>query len=99
MNLFTRTKLIHSLGFIPQRILEIGSPAWCPKQRVIGIIIANIQNNGCTENRFLKNNNPNNYYLGGKYVNSGKTWVRFGVSIKRNEGDVLIHMMIMMIVN
>jgi hypothetical protein len=35
------------------------------------------------ENRFLKNNNSNNYYLGGKYVNSGKTWVRFGVSIKK----------------
>jgi hypothetical protein len=72
-------------------ILEIGSPAWCLKTK------SNWDNYQAKypeqwvaiENRFLKRIiTPNNYYLGGKYVNSGKTWVRFGVSIKRNEGDV-----------
>jgi hypothetical protein len=59
MNLFTRTKLIHSFRFILKGILEIGSPAWCLKTK------SNWDNYQAkypeqwvaTENRFLKNNN------------------------------------------
>jgi hypothetical protein len=54
MNLFTRTKLIHSLGFIPKGILEIGSPAWCLKQRVINYQAKYPEQWVAIENRFLK---------------------------------------------
>jgi hypothetical protein len=68
-------------------ILEIGSPAWClktkshwddyqskfPEQWV------------AIDNRYVKNIvTPNNNYFTNAYRNTSKTWVRFGISFKRN---------------
>lgn len=73
-------------------ILEIGSPAWCLKTK------SNWDNYQSKypeqwvviDNRYIKNIiTPNNSYLGDKYVNSGKTWVRFGVSIMRNNDNTV----------
>jgi hypothetical protein len=71
-------------------ILEIGSPAWClktksnwdeyqskyPEQWVV------------IDNRYVKRIiTPNNSYLGGKYVNKERTWVRFGISFLKNSNN------------
>lgn len=68
-------------------ILEIGSPAWClktkshwddyqskfPEQWV------------AIDNRYVRSViTPNNSYLGGQYVNRGKTYIRYGISFKHN---------------
>lgn len=73
-------------------ILEIGSPAWClktksnwdkyqekyPEQWVV------------IDNRYIKNIiTPNNSYLGNKYININKTWVRFGLSFIRNSNGTV----------
>jgi len=71
-------------------ILEIGSPAWCLKTK------SNWDNYQAKypeqwvaiDNRYVKKIiTPNNSYLGGKYVNSDKTWVRFGLSFLKNNDN------------
>ena len=68
-------------------ILEIGSPAWCLKTK------SNWDNYQAKfpeqwvaiDNRHVKSViTPNNSYLGGQYVNRGKTYIRYGISFKHN---------------
>ncbi len=71
-------------------ILEIGSPAWCLKTKT------NWDNYQAKypeqwvviDNRYVKRIiTPNNSYLGVKYVNNSKTWVRFGLSFLKNSDN------------
>ena len=73
-------------------ILEIGSPAWCLKTK------SNWDNYQAKypeqwvaiDNRYVKNIiTPNNSYLGGRYINNSKLWVRYGISIKREANDTV----------
>jgi len=73
-------------------ILEIGSPAWCLKTKSHW---DNYQSKYpeqwvAIDNRYVKRViTPNNSYLGGQYVNKGKTWIRFGISIKHEPDDTI----------
>jgi len=73
-------------------ILEIGSPAWCLKTKSYW---DNYQAKYpeqwvAIDNRYVKRViTPNNSYLGGQYVNKGKTWIRFGISIKHEPDDTI----------
>lgn len=64
-------------------ILEIGSPAWCLKTKSNWDKYQTHYPNQWViiDNKYVnKLMTPNNYYLGGQYVNETKTWVRYGVS-------------------
>lgn len=74
-------------------ILEIGSPAWCLKTKknwvnyqkslpIQWVIISKKY-----KNKLLS---PNNNYLG-RYTNTGKPWVRYGISINNDDNTWLGH--------
>jgi hypothetical protein len=69
-------------------ILEIGSPAWCLKTKSNwdGYQTKYPEQWVVIDNRYVKRViTPNNSYLGGQYVNTGKTYIRFGISFKHND--------------
>lgn len=71
-------------------ILEIGSPAWCLKTKSNWDAYQNKYPEQwvAINNRYVKSIiTPNNIYLGDKYVNNAKRWVRYGISIKHNTNE------------